>query len=409
MKRKKQVALVLQLFQDYDRGILHGIATYAGEHGNWSLYIEEEQTLWLPDLRDWDGDGLIVSFDNRKVAEAVQGVNKPVVGIGGGGGWYDEKSGIPYVGTDDEKIGKLAAEHLLSKGFTNFAFCGYAISRTNVWMANRANAFALRLARDGYACHVYQGSKSTVRHWDRVQKGLVSWLRELPKPIGLMGCYDSRARHVLEACRFLGLRVPDDVAVIGVDNNELTCELCDPPLTSVEQGKVHIGYTAAALLDRMLRGEKPEKLRYLAEPTGIVSRQSTDALNVTDREVAAALRLIRAEACNGMHADLVASELRLSRSALDKRFKKALGRTVDQEVRRVRLTRAKELLARSDLPMREVARLAGYGNEQYLARIIRDATGTTPARYRRDHLAMNGTTLLPFLVQPRGTEAPIPL
>jgi LacI family transcriptional regulator len=387
MKPKKKIAVVLNMFQHYDRGILHGIAAYAQKHQQWSIYAEEEETQKMPDLQEWRGDGLIASFDDPNVAKMVQGVSTPVVGIGGGQGWYDEQSGIPYVGTDDEKIGQLAAEHLLARGLTHFAFCGYPKDRTNVWVANRAEGFKRRLVQEGFECHMFAGRKQASQRWDLRQAELAAWLRTLPKPIGLMGCYDSRARHVLEACRFLGLRVPDDVAVIGVDNNELTCELSEPPLSSVEQGTFAIGYAAARLLDRMMGGKKPDQLRYCIEPVGVVSRQSTNLLNVADREVGIALRRIRDQACQGIQADALANELQLSRSTLDMRFKKAIGRTVDQEIRQVRLARAKDLLARTGMPLKEVAKEAGYGSEQYLARMIRDATHTTPARYRRDHQA----------------------
>ena len=385
--RKRQVAIILRLHQNYDRGVLHGIAAYGHEHKNWSIYVEEDASQRIPDLRNWKGDGLIVNLDDKKAAKATVGLAKPIVGIGGGEGWHDKSNVIPYVATDDERIGQLAAEHFMARGLTQFAFCGYPSDPKNIWGPNRANAFAARLAQEGFECNVYRGRYVSAQRWDRMQERLVAWLQTLPTPIGVLASFDSRARHVLEACQTLGLRVPDDVAVLGVDNNELTCELSEPPLSSIEQGCFRIGYTAARLLDQLMQGKQPDQLVYHVEPIGVVSRQSTNLLNVEDRMVAQALRLIRDEACQGMHADLVSREVQLSRSTLDKRFKNAIGRTVDQEVRRVRLTRAKELLSRTELPMREVARQAGYGNEQYLARVIRDATHTTPAAYRRDHRA----------------------
>jgi LacI family transcriptional regulator len=375
------------MFQHYDRSILRGIAAYAHEHQQWSIYAEEEERLKMPDLRQWRGDGLIASFDDPNVAKMVRGASTPVVGIGGGQGWYDETSGIPYISTDDGKIGQLAAEHLIARGLTQFAFCGYPKDRVNIWASNRAEGFKQRLALEGYDCHMFEGHRQISQRWDLRQKELAKWLLHLPKPIGLMGCYDSRARHVLEACRFLRLRVPDDVAVIGVDNNELSCELSEPPLSSVEQGAFRIGYNAAQLLDQMIKGRKPNRLHYIVGPVGVVARQSTNLFNVSDRQVGNALRRIRDRACLGLQAESLSAELGLSRSTLDMRFKKAIGRTVDQEIRQVRLSRAKELLARTSLTLKQVAREAGYGSEQYLARMIRDATCTTPARYRRDHQA----------------------
>lgn len=394
MARTRHVAVVARLFHVYDREILRGIAAYVREHGQWSLYVEEDMPQKMPDLGSWNGDGLIVNFDDPGAARAVRGLGLPVVGFGGGRGWYNPHSGIPYFETDDEKIAQLAAEHLLERGLRNFAFCGYPPTRTNVWAANRARGFVERLAREGCTCHVYKGRYTTARRWERLQQELVSWLAPLPKPLGLMACYDSRARHVLEACRTLGLRVPDDVAVIGVDNDPITCELARPPLSSVEQGCFRVGYGAAELLDRMMAGEKPDRLRYRVAPVGVVGRQSTDLLAVADPDVAAAMRLIREKACEGMTADEIAAELNWSRSTLDNRFKATIGGTTHQQIQHARLGRAKMLLSQTELPLKVVAARSGYANEQYLTAVVRKHTGRTPGQYRRDTRRGNGGALL---------------
>ena len=384
MRPKRKVAVILQLWQNFDRGILAGIAAYVRECRNWSVFVEEVEHQRIPNLREWDGDGLIINFDNRNVARAAQGIQKPVVALGGGCGWYDENSGIPYVSTDAEAIGRLAAEHLLELGLEQFAYCGYRPTRTNVWIARRAAAFVARLAEAGYHCEVFQGRYTTAEQWARVQTELVRWLRKLPLPVGLMGCYDYRARHVLEACKTAGLKVPDDVAVIGVDN-DLVCDLADPPLTSIEQGRFQIGYTAASVLDRLMNKKQPGKLKYVIPPVGVVGRQSTDLLYVGDPEVAQALRIIRQELHLGIQPDSLADRLQMSRSTLDKRFKNSIGRPVDAEIRRVRLARALEMLARLELPLREVAREVGYANEQYMSAVIGKAVHCTPLQYRKRH------------------------
>ncbi len=386
MIHKRKVAVILELGQNFDRGILHGIAAYISETQTWSVYAEEERRERIPNLRGWDGDGLIVNFDDRAAAEAVKHTRKPVVAVGGGLGWYDPASGIPYVETDDLTIGKLAAEHLMQRGLRHFAFCGYRPNRLNVWLPRRAQAFSQRLAEAGFKCDVFLGRHTSARYWESMQRELTTWLRRLPTPVGVMGCYDWRARHVLEACRTIGLRVPDDVAIIGVDN-DLLCEVSDPPLSSVEQGRFQIGYTAASLLDKMMSGHKPDHLRVSIAPVGVASRQSTDLLAVADHDIAAALQMIREQACRGLHADLVAEHVGLSRSTLDNHLKECIGRTADQEIRRVRLSRATELLAKSELPLKKIAREAGYANQQYLAGVMRKEMNTTPAQYRQAHRA----------------------
>jgi len=380
----RKVAVILQLWQNFDRGILQGIAAYVRENPAWSVFVEEVGHQRIPDFKAWDGDGLIVNFDNPHVVNALRKVDKPVIAVGGGRGWHDPEGDVPYVATDDAAIGKLAAEHLMNRGLRHFAFCGYPESRTNVWMTQRELGFTACLAAAGFDCKIFHGRHSSATCWQTVLQNIASWLEKLPLPVGIMGCYDYRARHVLEACRILGLRVPDDVSVIGVDN-DIICDLATPPLTSIEQGKFQIGYTAASSLDQLINGKRKVPARQVIPPVGVVARQSTDLLCVADPTVAEALRLIRQEACRGGHAASICRSIGLSRSTLDKRFKEAIGRPVDQEIRRIRLMRACELLARTKMPLKEIAREAGFGSEQYLSAVFLKMMGATPAAYRRDH------------------------
>jgi LacI family transcriptional regulator len=384
MHARRKVAVILQLWQNFDRGILQGIASYVRERHDWAVFVEEVEHQRIPDFKAWDGDGLIVNFDNPHVVRALRGVNKPIVAVGGGGGCHDPASGIPYVATEDETIGRLAAEHLMDCGLRNFAFCGYPKNRTNVWMMNRKRGFSERLAKAGFTCHAFHGHHTTATHWQDLLSELSEWLCKLPLPIGIMGCYDYRARHLLEACKSLGLRVPDDVAVIGVDD-DIVCELADPPLSSIEQGKFQIGYAAAKTLEQLMSNGGEIPLRQLIAPVGLVPRQSTNLLCVADEPLAVALRTIRERACQGLQAQEVAEQAGLSRNTLDKRCKALIGRSIDLEIRRVRLDCAKDLLARTALPLREVARRAGFGSEQYLSSVFSKTVGCRPSQYRIDH------------------------
>lgn len=383
-KIRRRVAVILQLWQNFDRSVLRGISGYVQERAEWSVFVEEVEHQRIPDIEAWGADGLIVNFDNQEVAEQVNQLDIPIVGVGGGAGWYDPASGIPYIDTDGAQIGRLAAEHLLNCGLKNFAFCGYPKSRTNQWMLDRERGFVERLDEAGCDCHVFRGRYTSTVRWKDVLQELSDWLRTLPLPIGIMGCYDYRARHVLEVCQSLGLRVPDDVAVVGVDN-DVVCELANPPLSSIEQGCFQIGYTAASSLDRLMAGEDSLPLRQSIEPVGLVSRQSTDVLCVEDALVAQALTEIRLQACHGVQASAVAEKFGVSRNTLDKRFKKVIGCTADLEIRRIRLEKAKELLSRTGLPLREIASEAGFANEQYLSTVFTKALECNPSEYRLKH------------------------
>lgn len=382
MPKLRNVALIIDSSQPYDRKIVQGVAAYVREVGHWSIYLEESRHQKIPDLCRWSGDGIIADFDDSHVANALRRLKIPVVGIGGGYGGYDPKSGIPYFASNEAAIARLAAEHLLERGLTHLAFCGFPRTQTNRWSEARMTAFQARVADAGLRCWTYTGRHRTARHWDHLQRGLADWLDALPKPLGLMACDDDRARHILEACRRLGLRVPDDVAVIGVDNNEMICELSTPPLSSVEQGLRRMGYEAAALLDRLMAGKKASSLKYLIDPEMVITRRSTDVLAVDDADVAAALRYVRDHACQGIRVPEVAAAVHVSRSTLERRFAQLMGRTVHDEIQRVRLERARQLVSTTNLPLSQVALQAGFRHLTYMTSMFRRHVGFTPAKYR---------------------------
>lgn len=379
----RKIALGLPLAINYYRGILRGISAFSLENKHWSLCLKVDNPYHRPNFQDWKCDGLIVDFDNSKIVKAALAAGKPVVAVGGGGENYDPQSRIPYVFSDDESIARMAVDHLLDCGLQHFAYCGYTANRTNGWSARRAAAFAARLAAAGHRCKIFNGCDMTGRNWERAQTELMTWLRTLPKPIGILTCNDWRARDVFDACRIAGIQIPDDVAVIGVDNDQLLCELTDPPLSSVEQDCFGVGYHAAATLDKMMRGQTLDQSRYLVPPVGVIARQSTNLLAVDDPVLAAAVRLVRAEACRGLTTASLARQVGLSRSTLDIRFKHRFTRTVDQELRRVRLAYALDLLARSQMPLGDVARAACLGNAEYLNALMQKKYQMTPGQYRQ--------------------------
>jgi LacI family transcriptional regulator len=210
------------------------------------------------------------------------------------------------------------------------------------------------------------------------------WLLALPRPVGVMACYDIRARHVLDACRRVGLAVPDQVAVIGVDNDEFLCDLSDPPLSSVAPDTRRTGYEAAALLDRLMSGrERRRGQAIFVEPLGVVARRSTDVLALGDADVSAAVRFIREHACDGIAVKDLLAEVPLSRRVLEDRFRKLLGRTPHDEIARVRFERVRQLLRETRLPLAEIARRSGFRNAEYLATAFRRQLGTSPNAYRK--------------------------
>ena len=382
------MAVVVDSSLPYDREIAKGVAQYAREVGDWRLYVEEEEARRLPDFRSWSGQGIIASFDDPKVANAVVAARRPIVAVGGGGGAYDPKSGTPYVLGDNVAVATLAAEHLLERALPHFGYYGLRSTPVTVWSDARAAAFSRRLSRVKKQAAVLMARHDSPR-WELLQAELVAWLASLPKPIGIMACNDAGGRHVLEACRSLGLRVPHDVAVIGVDDDEFVCELSDPPLSSVAHAARKIGHEAARLLDRLMRperakadGERAVPARTVVPPIGVVARRSTDTLAVEDPAVARVIRTIRKRACGPLTIAELVTASGLSRWQMEERFRRLVGRSIRDDILEVRLAEARRLVTMTDLPLKIIAPRAGFRSIAYMTTVFRRHFGTTPAALR---------------------------
>lgn len=383
MKRTPRVAILTGLSQPSDRRMIQGVIAYAREQANWDLYIEEKPLHRLPRLREADTQGAIVGFDDRETATAIRGLKIPLVGFGGGHAWYDPASGIPYFTTDNAAIARLAAQHLLDCGFSRLACYGDRPGRLHRWCERRIQAFRHEAQRAGVACSILRARSPTARNWIKLQRELSAWLAALPKPVGVFACTDFRARHVLQVCRTIGVPVPDDVAVVGVDNDEMLCELTTPPLTSIEQGYFQIGYQAASLLERLMRREKPPQFRWAIPPERLVARQSTDVVACQDEDMATALRFIRRHACAGIDVAAVQETIHASRSTLDRKFLATLGRTVHAEIQRVQVERVKQLLVASSLMVKQIAKRCGFRYAEYMTMVFQRHTGQSPIQYRQ--------------------------
>ncbi|HEY1108871.1 MAG TPA: substrate-binding domain-containing protein, partial [Opitutaceae bacterium] len=215
-------------------------------------------------------------------------------------------------------------------------------------------------------------------------RALRAWVDALPKPVGIMAAYDIRGQQVLDACRSASLAVPSDVAVIGVDNDALLCDLASPPLTSVIPNAHRAGYEAAALLEKLMAGRKVPATAHLIPPLGVAARQSTDVLAVDDRDVARAVQFIREHACEGINVSDLLRTVPLSRRVLEQRFQKLLGRTPREEILHVRLARVRQLLGETDLPLYLIAERTGFEHVEYLSVVFKRETGQTPSEYRQE-------------------------
>ena len=330
MAKHPQIALLIESSRAYGRGLLRGIAQYAQSHGPWGFYHQERALgeaapRWL---RNFDGDGMIVRVDSRKLLEQIKQMDLPTVDLR----CMYQIEGIPNIAVDNLAVARLAADHLLERKFEHYACCGFAGVD---YSRQRCDHFVRYLAEAGYDASVWIGpgqspsvSTTTIEAMALTREaGLRAWLESLPKPVGIMATNDVRAQQVLNACGFCGIAVPEEAAVIGVDNDDVVCELCNPPLSSIQLNTVKIGYEAAALLDRMLQGESPPEQTMSIPPLGIVTRQSTDVVAIPDPAAVAAVHYIREHACDGIGVEDVLDHVACSRSTLERRFARYLGRT----------------------------------------------------------------------------------
>lgn len=374
------MALLVETSLGPGRDILRGITRYMREHESWALYHEPRSLAeGLPSwLQTWKGDGIVARVQNREIAEAVKATGIPVVDVLG----VVPMAGFPVVHVDDARIAELAASHLLERGFHHFGFLGLQNENWSEW---RREGFlrALPSAKRVIVHEVpRQGLADTP--WERRQDALAEWVAGLPKPIGILVASDQLGPHLLEACRRACVAVPDEVAVVGVDNDETLCDVCNPALSSVDADHQLVGYRAAELLHTLMRGGKVFAEPTYLQPRGLVVRKSSDVLATGDRQVAAALGLIRERACTGLSACDVVALSPVSRSVLQRRFRQETGRSIQAEIIQARLNRARQLLAETDLPLVEVAERAGFNHQEYLGAAFKTHLGKTPSEYRRE-------------------------
>jgi LacI family transcriptional regulator len=373
------VALLIEMSNAHSRGILHGIRRYIREHDPWMIrYSEQGRGFLAPRwLGRWRGEGIIARITNERIAAAVAQKRLPVVDVGN----VALAPWLPSVETDNETIARLAAEHLLGRGLKHFGYCGVAGIETS---AVRGDHFARCLAAAGHGCSLYQPAAKSARvdPWQSDSIGIARWIRSLPRPAGVLAAWDGCAVQILQVCRRIGVDVPDEMAVLGVDDDELLCDLADPPLTSIATGVHEIGYQAAELLDRMMAGEQVPPGAQRIRPLGVVTRQSTDMLAIDDRQVSQALRFIRERACHAIRVEDVLAVVPLTRRVLESRFKRLLGRTPHEEIIRTQLRRVEELLIETDLPLKSIACRTGFQHVPYMIAAFKKKIGVTPGDYR---------------------------
>ena len=375
----KKIILLVETSREFGRQLIRGIARYSRIKGHWSFYREPSGLKSsIPGLTTWHADGIIMR--NSQIKKELLDLNLPTILV-----LHDtNRPGyLPAVVTDSKVIAKMASEHLISKGLKNFAFCGFD---TFEWSNSRKLHFKNFIEEAGYKIHLYeQSARKKIPNWKNEQAQVLNWVQSLPKPIGIMTCNDDRGQHILEVCKLSGLKVPEDVAVIGVDNDPMVCELGDPPLTSIALDTEPAGYETAQLLDALMSGEKMCGQEILVTATHLVQRQSTDLLAVNDEEVAKALRFIKHNAKNKLLVSDVVKNTFLNRRSLELRFRKTIHRSIQQQIRSVRVEWISKLLLETELPISEIIALFNFSDIEHISRYFKKEKGMGLKQFRKLH------------------------
>jgi LacI family transcriptional regulator len=380
MQGRKSVALLIETSNAYARGLLDGIIAYQREHDPWSVYVGEQGRGAQPPtwIKSWKGDGIIARIETEAIALAVHRAQIPIVDVSAA----RLVKNIPWVETDDKEIARLAAQHLIERGFEKLAFYGEPKFNWSLWRQQHFLNLAQEAGCEGF---VFDGkSRSDDDYsWIAERRRLKTWVQKLPKPIGVMACYDFAGQQLLDVCRELDIAVPEQVAVIGVDNDVRLCRLCTPPLSSVIPDTHRTGYEAAQLLDQLMHGVKKAEECLLIPPSGIAERQSSDVYALDDNDIVAALRFIRENACKGIGVADVLKAVPLSRRMLEHRFQKLVRRTPHAEIIRIRMERACRLLRETDLSLAEITSRSGFANPDYFSVAFKNHMQMTPRAYRK--------------------------
>ena len=379
-----RIALLLNANKVYDRDIITGVGEYIRHsHKKWDVYIEDEFIVSKDVAANWQGDGIIADFEDIELSDLLSKRNIPVVGVGTSYRDPSKYPSTPYVASDNYAVVNNAFQHLKSKGIDKFAFYGLPHVDEKRWSLERESIFREIMEKNDYDHWVYRGQKTTTKTWEYGMECLADWLKQLPKGTGVISVTDSRARHLIQACDNAGVIVPDELAIIGADNERVVQNLCSIPLSSVDQPCKEMGFVAAKMLHSIIENKTPKKKHVVVSSNKIHCRESSDYRPVKDPHVINALHFIRTRAKEGIKVYHVLDELKLSRSNLESRFKKELGYTIHNEIHETRLRLACSLLESSNHPINEIYSMCGYPSLQYMYSVFSKSLGITPKEYKK--------------------------
>jgi LacI family transcriptional regulator len=377
-----QVAVLVDTSRSYGRDIVRGIRRYVAEQGPWSLYLEpRDLRSSFPEwLKNWPGDGILARTIDPALLKELKATKLPVIEMR----TTTLKHPFPFVGMDNHIVGRRVAQHFLDRGFRRFACY---LDNSERFFQLRCASYRQTLSEQGHECSVFETTAASgpTQRWDEHQKKLADWLSSLQKPCAVFASNDQLGFWILDAARRASISVPEQIAVIGAENDKTLCDTAWPPLSSVQLRGQNVGHTAAKLLHTWMQTQQQPTGETLLPPGDIIVRQSSDIVAVEDERIAKALHFIRHQAITGIGVDEVARSVALSRSALERRMKTLIGRSPGEEIIRIRFSHVERLLAQTDLTLEAIAERTGFQHMQYMAEAFRKRAGITPGEYRRQN------------------------
>jgi LacI family transcriptional regulator len=383
-----KIILLFDISEEYGKNLLKGITRYSKKHGPWvfcRMPLHYRETLGMDRVlefaKEWEADGIIAQLYNSSDIRKILDAGIPIIAED----FKERFSDIPNITGGYFETGRMGAEYFLNKGFKNFAFYGF---RNIVWSRERADGFEEFVTEHGYTVHSYEHEETPSRElWHYMPSALSQWLKSIPKPIAIMACDDERGNHITEACKHAGIQIPEEIAVLGVDNDELTCNLSDPPLSSINLDIEHGGYETARLMDLLILNKQTGRYDIIVKPTHVITRQSTDICATTDKYIAAALKYIHLNIDNNINVKDVLKKIPLSRRALEIRFFEVTGSAVYKYICNLRIQKFTNKLLETDKSIAEIAIESGFSESKNLSRLFKQIKGTTPLKYRRKFIA----------------------
>jgi len=382
----ERLSRVLIIF-DTSQQVLRGITRYNQLHGPWEFYHQlpyyREQLTWsgqLKRMQQFNPDGIIAHLNTEKQVQDLREIAAPntptIISLFGG----EAVTSVTGIMTNDEQIATLAGDHFYERGFRNFAYCGL----DNIfWSISRQKAYTQYLAEKGYTVNNYQFPKTKkLQLWENEKPLVIDWIKSLPKPVAILACNDDRGREILEACRQGDIMVPEEVAVLGIGDHDLTCELFDPTLSSIISDRQQAGFDAAKALDEMMRGQNDDMGDITIQSHGVRTRRSTDVIAIEDEQVAEALMFIRTNLKSQIQVSDVVDAIAVNRRGLERRFRDHLNRSIHDEIRRVQIDHICLLLRESSMSISNIAIEMGNIDLDSLSRMFRKETGMSPRAYR---------------------------